>query len=1320
MKMRNTYTENAFDGRLLSRVRAAALALVALALVARPTYALDRFNGFEAGGAGDYSITGNVTPSTQHRSTAGDFGLQTSATASAISYIEEQLSAPAETITDGIWACVETAPAGSRRIRTWLSAGEASLQLLLRFDRRLELRTDAITVAITPPAATVNLCPSFSKILVRYTASGTSNGNGSIELDGVSVAGTHTSTEAIDALRIGPDSADADGVSIVWDDHAITRDSTFPLDLRIAHIPAIQADFPGDSNFFRQWSRSATCAIDTECVDERPSDAITTLTATSLGDLHSFCFSNSEAFGVFGKILALKTLVSGRSLPAGAQIDLALRTNSLACGGSAGATSSAVQHTLGATYQALQRRDNANPATGSAWTVHGLDSSQFDVAFASGSNTALTQVLREVAFDIAGFASPTPTATPTFTLSPTPTTTPTSTPTSTPTNTATPTATNTPTPTRTLTSTNTQTRTATPTHTPTRTPTHTPTETPTHTPTSTFTPTNTSTPTPFQIFVDSMNGFEGGWPGEYLAFPADATPVILSDAPSGEFVFQSGTVGATSYLQTELSQPGDGFTDGIRACVVGSIESTRRIRNWFDEQPESPVVDLLLRPDRRLSLRQDSNLIGVSASTLSICPEYTRIEILWGNSSNGSRLAMRIDGRDEVDEEIFSLRDVRRTRIGSDSLGTHPQIRWDDHTLSPEKRWPGDISIVALIPDRNGFHQAWAAQGCAQASECVANQPPAAEAVVSATPADRVSFCLENPSARITFPVLAIKTLIAARESPDTGQTSDLFYRGGGCNRATGSDLTPATAFDFGLSVEGFARVDEVSPTTQAQWSSAELAALEIGVRHSASANLAFVSQALVEVILDVDAPPTPSPTRTQPLPPTATQTNTFTATRTPTHSTTPLPTNTATLPPSPSATATVTRTPTVAPTVTRSNTPTHTATPTSTDTPAPDASPTETLSPTASVTSTPPFSATSSPTPTGATATPTDTGTPQATIPPRLGDLVFASGDNEWACTNNAALDILFSSRVISLERLALNQEDPLRLFADFPVVYVAPGLGESDYGFLRVISSPGGFLETFVELGGVAVINMTGDGPFEDDLAPGNVGYRGTAIHNRERIGLATHPYLTGAGFGGAALTAADFDLWNTTDSGFLVNLPEGATIILRNTAGPSLAEYNYGAGRVIVSTINFCTTGSPLSQAQPLENLIRYAPFFNGLAQTPGLTATPTETPTATDTPEATATSRATHTATQTPTPTASATSTPSPSPTFSPSPSPTPEAVCPGDCNGDGRVGISELITAVNIALGRRQVTACLAVDTNGNGEISIGEVITAVRASLDGC
>ena len=54
--------------------------------------------------------------------------------------------------------------------------------------------------------------------------------------------------------------------------------------------------------------------------------------------------------------------------------------------------------------------------------------------------------------------------------------------------------------------------------------------------------------------------------------------------------------------------------------------------------------------------------------------------------------------------------------------------------------------------------------------------------------------------------------------------------------------------------------------------------------------------------------------------------------------------------------------------------------------------------------------------------------------------------------------------------------------------------------------------------------------------------------------------------------------------------------------------------------------------------------------------------------------------------------------------------------PGDCDGDGRVTIDELILGVNIALGAQPVTACPAFDTDFSGNVSIDELIAAVNVA----
>jgi hypothetical protein len=64
--------------------------------------------------------------------------------------------------------------------------------------------------------------------------------------------------------------------------------------------------------------------------------------------------------------------------------------------------------------------------------------------------------------------------------------------------------------------------------------------------------------------------------------------------------------------------------------------------------------------------------------------------------------------------------------------------------------------------------------------------------------------------------------------------------------------------------------------------------------------------------------------------------------------------------------------------------------------------------------------------------------------------------------------------------------------------------------------------------------------------------------------------------------------------------------------------------------------------------------------------------------------------------------------------------TVRAQCVGDCNGDGRVAVGELIVGVNIALGERALGDCVALDRNGNGRIEISELLAAVNAALTAC
>jgi hypothetical protein len=65
-------------------------------------------------------------------------------------------------------------------------------------------------------------------------------------------------------------------------------------------------------------------------------------------------------------------------------------------------------------------------------------------------------------------------------------------------------------------------------------------------------------------------------------------------------------------------------------------------------------------------------------------------------------------------------------------------------------------------------------------------------------------------------------------------------------------------------------------------------------------------------------------------------------------------------------------------------------------------------------------------------------------------------------------------------------------------------------------------------------------------------------------------------------------------------------------------------------------------------------------------------------------------------------------------------PLPALACPGDCDGDGRVTVNELVRGVAIALGGAGLDHCAAADGNGDGRLSIAELVANVNAALAGC
>ncbi len=79
------------------------------------------------------------------------------------------------------------------------------------------------------------------------------------------------------------------------------------------------------------------------------------------------------------------------------------------------------------------------------------------------------------------------------------------------------------------------------------------------------------------------------------------------------------------------------------------------------------------------------------------------------------------------------------------------------------------------------------------------------------------------------------------------------------------------------------------------------------------------------------------------------------------------------------------------------------------------------------------------------------------------------------------------------------------------------------------------------------------------------------------------------------------------------------------------------------------------------------------------------------------------------------------TPTPSPTATASPSPVAMG-CVGDCDGDGRVTVAELIRSVRALVLPPPVgeLSCPAIDSNGDGSVTVNELIQGVNSALNGC
>lgn len=156
-------------------------------------------------------------------------------------------------------------------------------------------------------------------------------------------------------------------------------------------------------------------------------------------------------------------------------------------------------------------------------------------------------------------------------------------------------------------------------------------------------------------------------------------------------------------------------------------------------------------------------------------------------------------------------------------------------------------------------------------------------------------------------------------------------------------------------------------------------------------------------------------------------------------------------------------------------------------------------------------------------------------------------------------------------------------------------------------------------------------------------------------------------------------------------------------------------------VTDTVTPTATDSPTPTATSTETTTSTAT----VTWTTTPTATASASVTATETPTVTSTTTPTETWTATITASATATPTVTPTPTATAIPSHTSTSTrtpiqCVGDCNGNLRVTVDELIRGVNAALGLLAVSSCPAVDRNSDDDVGIFELINAVNNALDGC
>ena len=464
----------------------------------------------------------------------------------------------------------------------------------------------------------------------------------------------------------------------------------------------------------------------------------------------------------------------------------------------------------------------------------------------------------------------------------------------------------------------------------------------------------------------------------------------------------------------------------------------------------------------------------------------------------------------------------------------------------------------------------------------------------------------------------------------------------------------------------------------------------------------------------------TPTPTLTPTSTSTSTPSPTFTATATPTLSATPTNTLMPTATPSPTATPTATfsRTPTLTPTATATytSTSTQTSTPTPTDTRTPSVTPVPTNTPTRTGTSTPTATTTLTLTP---TPTSTSTSTPSATITTTATPTLSTTPTKTLTATATPSPTATYTATpTATFSRTSTLTPTATATYTSTATQTSTPT--PSDTPTLTPTSTP------------TPTQTPTSTATTTPSSTPTNT--PSATITATATPTLSATPTNTPKATATLSPTASYTDTPTATFTPTPTQTP---------TPTPSVTP-------IPTNTPTQTPTSTPTATDTPTQTPTSTSTSTNTpsatitATATPTLSATPTNTPTATATFSPTARYTDTPTATLTPTPTQTSTPTPSDTPTLTPTVTPTrtstatatPSATgtattaavtpsptvirCLGDCNSDGQVTVSEILTMVNIVLGNANVDTCLAGDANRDGQITIDEILTAVSNALSGC